>query len=525
MTEEEEFEFRLRYEQEQAKEKPVAQPMQSPEPSMANKLGRQAGLTGRYLAEGLSSTAGMVANPIAAVINAATGSQIPRLQNTVGGYLDRARVPSPQSKTEEFVAAPSRALASTMGFGGAGKLAEVANLPKVGALLASNPALQAKSAVAGSATGEGLRQFGAPESAQIAGSLAASMLTGRGADQTAMRQNTVKDATAREARKAGYTLPPTQANPSIKNRFLEGWAGKISTAQGAAIKNQPLLNKAGLKALGIADDVPVTPELLNEVRSNAGKAYSAIAKVGSIPVDSSYRMAIHSGARQNAKMLSKYPSMGSKEIESLSKTLNVKNLDGEDAVTLIKKLRNDASLNISARDPAKDALGRYQKKAADAIESMVGRHLEKTGQRDLLNDFQKARTTIAKTYTIEKALNESTGNVVGSKLAQELRKGKPLSGDLLQAAKVSQAFPKATQEITSSMPGISPLDMAVGAMGSASLGSPSFMSYLGLRPAVRSLLLSRPYQDLMLTPDYKQGLLNINPERAIGAASALGSRK
>jgi hypothetical protein len=200
-------------------------------------------------------------------------------------------------------------------------------------------------------------------------------------------------------------------------------------------------------------------------------------------------------------------------------------MDCDDALMLISQLRHDDSLNISARDPAKDALGRYQKKVADAIESMVGRHLEKTGQRELLNDFQKARTTIAKTYTIEKSLNESSGNVIGSKLAQDLRKGKPLSGELLQAAKVSQAFPKATQEITSSMPGISPLDMTVGAIGSASMGSPSFMSYVLGRPAVRSLILSEPYQKMMLTPSYQQGLLNINPERALGAASALGSRK
>ena len=493
--------------------------------SKNKSISRQFGLTGRYLTEGLASTAGILANPLAYVINAATGTQIPRLQNTVGESLNRAGAPSPQGGVEEFVAAPSRALAATMGFGGAGKVAELANLPRAGAVLSANPALQAKSSFAGATTGEGLRQAGAPESAQIAGSLAASMMAGRGQDTAAMRQNAVKDATAMEARKAGYTLPPVQANPTMVNRALEGWSGKISTAQGAAIKNQPLINKAALKSLGVADDVPLTPELLNEVRDKAGQSYEVIKKIGSIPVDGSFKMAIQGGARQNAKLLSKYPDMGSKEIESLSKTFNVKNMDGEDAVMLIRKLRNDASLNISARDPAKDALGRYQKKVADAIESMVGRHLEKTGQRELLNDFQKARTTIAKTYTIEKSLNESSGNVIGSKLAQDLRKGKPLSGELLQAAKVSQAFPKATQEITSSMPGISPLDMTVGAIGSASMGSPSFMSYVLGRPAVRSLILSEPYQKMMLTPSYQQGLLNINPERALGAASALGSRK
>lgn len=495
----------------------------APKPSMLDSLKRQAGLTGRYLTEGLASTAGIVADPVAVVMNK-MGANIPSLRDSTGAMLDRAGVPSPQGGMEELVAAPSRALSATLGFGGMGNAAKLADLPKVGNLLTTNPALQAKSATAGSAVSESLRQADAPGWAQAAGGIGGALLAGRGVDAKAQAQNAVKDRTIAEARKAGFTVPPVQANPSLANRALEGWAGKISTAQGASMKNQNVINDAARKTLGLADDVPVTKDTLEAIRSNAGKAYEAIANTGKITTDMPFKTALLSASNQNANLMQKFPQMAVKEIDDLSKGLSVNSMDGEDAVMLIRQLRNDAGLNLSARDPAKAALGRFQKKAADAVEDMVGRHLEKTGDKQLLDAFKSARQTIAKTYSIENALNESTGNVVGRKLAQQFAKGKPLSGPLQQAAKTSQALPRATQEVTSSMPGISPLDMAVGAVGSTTMQTPAFMSYVLGRPAIRSMLLSRPYQSMMLNPSYQRGLLDINPERVLGAESALVSR-
>lgn len=487
--------------------------------------GRQLGLTGRYLGEGIASTVGIVADPISVIANQ-FGANIPSMRSSATALMDKAGLPTPQGRMEEFVAAPSRALSATLGFGGAGNVASQG--PKaiqgVGKLLASTPALQAKSAVGGAVAGESLRQAGAPEWAQIAGNIGGAMLAGRGIDTKSQSQNAVRDKTIKEARKAGYTIPPVQANPSLTNRALEGWAGKISTAQGASLKNQNVINNAARKALGLADDTPITQETLATIRDNAGKAYEAIANTGKISTDMAYKTALMSAASSNAKLMQKFPQMAVKEIDDLANGLSVGTLDGEDAVMLIRQLRNDAGLNIAARDPAKAALGHFQKKAAAAIEDQIGRHLEKTGNSQLLDAFKEARQTIAKTYSVEDALNGSTGNVVGQKLARQLAKGKPLSGPLKDAARTAQALPRATQEITSSMPGISPLDMAVGAIGSTSMQTPAFMSYVLGRPAIRSIMLSRPYQNIMLNPDYKRGLLNLNPERVLGAEAALVSR-
>ena len=47
----------------------------------------------------------------------------------------------------------------------------------------------------------------------------------------------------------------------------------------------------------------------------------------------------------------------------------------------------------------------------------------------------------------QKALNSETGDVSAQMLAGQLKKGKPLSGDLLDIAKIGSAFPKATQSL------------------------------------------------------------------------------
>lgn len=504
-----------------------------PKPTLGQRIAqdvsaipRQLGLTGRYLAEGLASTAGIVADPIAKIINQ-FGTNIPSTRSTVENLLNKAGAPKPQGRIEEFVSAPSRALAGTLGFAGAGNLATKVPgaMREVGKFLSSNPALQAKSALGGSISGESLRQLNAPEWAQVAGNIGGSMLAGRGINTKAQSQNSVRDQTIAEARKAGYTIPPVQANPSLTNRALEGWSGKISTAQGASLKNQNIINDAAVKTLGLPSGVPVTKDALDVIRENAGKVYEAVANTGKITTDEAYKTALMSAAKPNAQLMQKFPQMAVKEIDDLSKGLSVGSMDGEDAVMLIRQLRNDASLNISARDPAKSALGRFQKNAAGAVEDMLGRHLEKIGDNQLLDSFKTARQTIAKTYSVENALNESTGNVIGRKLAQQLAKGKPLSGPLKGAAKASQALPRATQEVTSSMPGISPLDMAVGAIGSASMQSPAFLSYALGRPAIRSVILSKPYQKFIMgKPNYARGLLDLNPERVFGAGSSLLSR-
>jgi hypothetical protein len=68
----------------------------------------------------------------------------------------------------------------------------------------------------------------------------------------------------------GATLPPTQVNPSFINKLIEGISGKQQTSQIASVKNQQLVNEQARKALNLAPDVEITPQVLQQFRAEKG---------------------------------------------------------------------------------------------------------------------------------------------------------------------------------------------------------------------------------------------------------------
>jgi hypothetical protein len=144
---------------------------------------------------------------------------------------------------------------------------------------------------------------------------------------------------------------------------------------------------------------------------------------------------------------------------------------------------------------------------------MLERAAEASGKPEILSKYLNARATIAKSYSVEKALNAATGNVSALKLGVQLSKGKPLSGDIKKVGEFGAQFPKAARELNESLPGVSPLDYALGGGLGVATGNPGLMAAALGRPAVRSLILSKPYQWANTTPSYNAplGMLLANP--------------
>lgn len=360
-------------------------------------------------------------------------------------------------------------------------------------------ARSAGGAIAGGASAGLINPEEADTGALIGGALpGATQLLGKGANALgrlvrgpqvpADVVNAVKAATG-----AGYVIPPTQAKPTLTNRLLEGLSGKITTAQNASAKNAGVTNSLANKALGLADDVKLTPEVLADVRKSAGAAYDAVASSGTITPGAAYNQALDKIVAPALKASQGFPNAKVSPVVELVESLRSPSFDAGSAVSKIKELRTAADDAFRAGNTD---VARASKSAEAALESAIEDHLAVIGNPKALQEFKDARQLIAKTYSVEKALNGASGNVDARKLAQQLAKGKPLSAELKQAAEFAARFPKANQAVEGmgSLPQTSPLDWAAsGAIGAAT-SNPLALLGVAARPVARGLALSKPVQ-------------------------------
>jgi hypothetical protein len=298
----------------------------------------------------------------------------------------------------------------------------------------------------------------------------------------------VRQATLAASQKAGYVVPPSTTNPTAANTFMESFGGKIATAQDAALKNQNVTNTLAKQALGLTDDAPIAQESLKAVRSEAGKAYETLRQVGAVSLDDASTKTLDEVAAKFTGSKIKEALGGGNDIPKIVQALKDEPLTGDTAVDAMQLLRDKAD---EAYRAGQSQIGKGYKAISKAIEDLM----EKQLSGDALNKFRKARTLIAKTHTVEGAFNPATGNVVGTKLAAQLGRGKPLSGDLLTAAKFSQAFPKAAREMVDSG-SVRNTDAILGSGAAVFSGHPWYLGWPFLRQGARSFLLSEAGQGM-----------------------------
>lgn len=341
---------------------------------------------------------------------------------------------------------------------------------------------------AGGAVGKGLGDLIGWGAGKLLNSRATNLATKQAA-------NAQKDAALATAREAGYVIPPADVKSSVINETLNGLSGKIKTAQVASQRNQQVTNDMARKALGIADDAPLTPEVLDQFRKQVSQPYRDISGMGEFnAAGANLPKGVKINEGIDPLMMGKTQKVDAAELVSAWKQSN------HDATAYYRAYGRDANPETLAKAKAASA-------AAKEIDNFLTDALSKAGKGDAVEALKDARRQIAKSFTVEKALNGTTGDVNAQVLAKELAKGKPLSGELLTVAQAAQAFPKATQLLKEAPKAISPLDYVAGATG-AGLGHPALLAGMLARPAARSLILSKPYQSLMMNNNYSKGLLD-----------------
>lgn len=337
-----------------------------------------------------------------------------------------------------------------------------------------------------------------------AGRLGGAIGRNRAAQATAQARNAPRLDTIRQAAAAGYVIPPSSVNPSLRNTVLESVSGKIATAQSASVRNQAITDGLVRKALGVADDAPLTSEMLGQYRQAAYEAgYVPLRQVGPVQTDNAFMQALDNIAQRYTGK-GTIPAMNRTEVTDLVDSYKLGGFDSSDAVDAIKNLRETANDLFRRGD---GALAKANRAVADALENQLERAAGATSP-GLLEAFRQSRANIAKSHTVEKALREGGGSIDAAKIARELQKGAPLSGELELIGKFANAFPKAAQPAAQvAGPGVSKLAAAASTLMGGAGGVAAGPIGIGLGavpfvvpPLVRGGLLSSAYQRGLSAP-------------------------
>jgi hypothetical protein len=302
-------------------------------------------------------------------------------------------------------------------------------------------------------------------------------------------ENAVRDKTLADAKAEGYVVPPSasgQAGVSgFVSRRLESIGGKAAVGQEASVRNQRITNAIARRELGLTKTAPLSEQTLEAHRERLARPYREVAA-----------------------------------------------MDQEAAAALekLKKVRFDANNEFKFYDRSAnpEALAKARELSTEAVR--LERYLEdiakNAGKPEVVAELRQARTQIAKTYDVERALNLGSGDVAAKDLGRAMDAGKPLSGGLATAGRFAQGFQSYAKEgATIPTPGVSKSEALASALlgvgGYAATGSPYGAAAAALPllsgPA-RSLVLSGPYQWLS-SPSYRPAL---RPEPNAQALLRLG---
>ena len=321
-----------------------------------------------------------------------------------------------------------------------------------------------KSGVAGS-VGQGVTEAtGSPElgiaaTMAIPGAMEKYSQSKVAALQADKVRNMTRDQTLKAATDEGYVVTPGSVTPSVQNVLGERIAGKQRLQEAASVRNQQVTDRLARRALGVADDVQLTPDEMKKIRAaEFDKGYKPVAQIGAVQTDKTFADALDDVVSKFTGKAKSFPGAAPDEVGNLVKNYKVSGFDSADALDATRTLREQARGNFTKGD---NALGKAQIAISNALEDQIERSLvamNNPNAAEILKQFRDSRTRMAVSHTIEDALHVGTGGVDARKLARDVQKGKLLTGELEIAAKFANSFKGVNK---------SPAD--IGTPGSASM--------------------------------------------------------
>lgn len=309
------------------------------------------------------------------------------------------------------------------------------------------------------------------------------------------------------SREVGYTIPPSYSNPNTLNKSLAKIAGEADLAKIASSKNQDITNALAKQSLGLPINKPLTEASLQSVRQDASQAYDVVRSLGKIKADQKFKNDLDGIIQPYLDLAEDFPLAVTDDVIKLLNQAKPKNgeFEASAAIHAIRSLREVAKKAFKSDDTD---LGRATKAAAEALEKQLDRAVGQSSlNKNAIANFKNARQLIAKTHTIEDAMDE-VGDVSANRLASMLNKGAPLNAELKQAAQFASIYPQLNNVGRSGGNGITWFDSAAGIGGSMATGGTAGLA-LGLtRPSLR-YFLNTGFAGRMGAPSYNTPLANL----------------
>jgi len=301
--------------------------------------------------------------------------------------------------------------------------------------------------------------------------------------------NSTKLASLEKAKAAGYVMPVSEVNGGFVNNRLEGIAGKAALGQQSVLKNQQVTNDLARKALKLPEDQPIDMQALEKLRREKGTVYADVAQLPNPP-----SLAQGYGLNSIARVSS------SKVLEQLKQTRN-------DAQGWYDAYKRSAS-----PDDLKKA--KSAESTARSLDAELANRARSAGRNDLRQQLHDARTEIAKSYTVQKGLNDATGDINPVEIGKINRKGqgKVLTGELKTIGDATQAFKKYMKPgVEAQTPGVSKIE-AVTAIGGGAIGD-EIGGKLGAVIGAALPLISTPIRNMLLSKMYQKRFLTIAKQK------------
>jgi len=374
--------------------------------------------------------------------------------------------------------------------GNAALLAPTALIPGAGTAIggaaigaiagALNPTLEGESTLKNAAEGAIAGGVGSA----IGNKLASSVADKGEALANSASQNATMDAAVQHAADNGYALPPTMAGGSTVAKMAEGLSGKYKTNQSMGIQNQQNTQQLAKDYLGLDANSSLSPTALDALKEPQNAVYKEAASLPDTVI-----------GQQSVK------SPGTGRVTTTDITAN-----GDDILQQLKDARFNSQMNWkhfnTTNDPAAYTAAKSYDSQASDLENTLESMAQKNDNPDLVTRLKDARVNLAKINTIDRAMNDETGQVNAQALGKMLKNGAPLDGGALDIAKFANAFPDVAKVPKSG--DASPFTAADIMLAPVSMGVAPIA-----RVAARKALMSNTVQKSMANKNYGFSLADI----------------